>query len=105
MLSYESLYTESSEWLEQKQKIVSIEERIKELKRMSKEEQKPIDSRRLSGYHLALGKAYDKLESIEREIRDQYNLKALTFVSIEPVDDDYYEHLLQVDGFIRGIKL
>ena len=105
MLSYESLYTESSEWLEQKQKIVSIEGRIEELKRTSKDRQKPIDSRRLSGYHLALGKAYDKLESIEREIRDQYNLKALTFVSIEPVDDDYYEHLLQVDGFIRGIKL
>ena len=105
MLSYESLYTESSEWLEQKQKIVSIERRIEELKRTSKDKQNPIDSRRLSGYHLALGKAYDKLESIEREIRDQYNLKALTFVSIEPVDDDYYEHLLQVDGFIRGIKL
>ena len=105
MLSYESLYTESSEWLEQKQKIVSIEGRIEELKRTSKDKQKPIDSRRLSSYHLALGKAYDKLESIEREIRDQYNLKALTFVSMEPVDDDYYEHLLQIDGFIRGIKL
>ena len=39
-----------------------------------------------------------------RHIREEFNVDAMCRSGIDPVPDEYYEHILDQDGKIHGIK-
>ena len=92
-MDVKDLYMENSEWLEQKAKIVELERHLAALEVLVK---------RCKCAHEI---AKIKLSSIERDIREEYNMKVMSSIYSEPLDDYYYERKLNQDGFIRGHKL
>ena len=92
-MDVKDLYMENSEWLEQKAKVVELERRLTALEVLVKRCER--------AHELAI----ITLSSIERDIREEYNMKVMSSIYSEPLDDYYYERKLNQDGFISGHKL
>lgn len=92
-MDVKDLYMENGEWLEQKAKVVELEEQTNALIALAKRAKRDLELAKI------------ELSSIERDIREEYNAKVLSAISLEPLDDYYYERKLNQDGFIRGHKL
>ena len=92
-MDVKDLYMENSEWLEQKAKVVELERRLAALGVLVKRCERAHELAKI------------KLSSIERDIREEYNMKVMSSIYSEPLDDYYYERKLNQDGFIRGHKL
>ena len=93
IMDVKDLYMENSEWLEQKAKVVELERHLAALKVLVKKCEHAREIAKI------------ELSSIERDIREEYNMKVLSAIYSEPLDDYYYERKLNQDGFIRGHKL
>ena len=92
-MDVKNLYMENSEWLEQKAKVVELERRLAALEVLVKRCERAHELAKI------------KLSSIERDIREEYNMKVMSSIYSEPLDDYYYERKLNQDRFIRGHKL
>ena len=92
-MDVKDLYMENGEWLEQKAKVVELERRLAALEVLVKRCEHAHEIAKI------------ELSSIERDIREEYNMKVMSSIYSEPLDDYYYERKLNQDGFIRGHKL
>ena len=92
-MDVKDLYMENSEWLEQKAKVVELERHLTALEVLVKRCERAHELAKI------------ELSSIERDIREEYNMKVMSSIYSEPLDDYYYERKLNQDGFIRGHKL
>lgn len=43
-------------------------------------------------------------KKLRRRLREEFNVDAMCRSGIDPVSDEYYEHILDQDGKIHGIK-
>lgn len=120
-MDVKDLYMENSEWLAQKAKVMELEEVNTALTNVMNSSffAEFSESARAYGFYsevLAvklvkmncekeLKKTKVRLCNIEQEIRESYNMKVLSAIYSEPLDDYYYERKLNQDGFIKGYKL
>lgn len=105
IMSTQLLFMENVEWLEQKVKVVSIEEEYNKLRKLQGTPKWNIKlSQKLVRLRLELTEAYDELYRIEEYILNEYNVKALAYTSTYPMSDNYYENKLKRDGYLVCIK-
>ena len=112
-MNYDKFFMNSSEWLEQKAKVVSLEQKIKNCSMLIcnlgyGEPDRLHFIRVRSGLRLAHDKAYRRLLEIENDLIEkydiyEYNLDAYSHV-FDYCEEDYYERQIEHVGFIRGFK-
>ena len=114
------MYAENETWNKVSKSIANMERSYDEVKRryndlvvlqrrydFRSEEYKELNKeqaylkRRMIGYEMALSVAYAKLADIEAEIRQDYNMRAISYMG--GVTD--YEYEINHHGYIRGTKL
>ena len=92
-MDVKDLYMENSEWLKKQTEVVELERHLAALEVLVKRCERAHEITKI------------ELSSIEKNIREEYNMKVMSSIYSEPLDDYYYERKLNQDGFIRGHKL
>lgn len=106
----ELLYIEDEEWLAQSLKIKKIRNNLSSLEDLKRElalrgERDITLDRKVYRMRHYLKVNISYLESIQLKIDNEYNLRAMEFVSYGCLDEDFYSKSFERDGFIRGFKL